>query len=262
MRVPVVVSVIDTQGNAVNGAVVKLYQRDGATAVQMYNTATGLWVASGPTNAQGMLVGYEAQVGKYMISASDPAIGTVMWSWDAHSSTPYVTALPALPDNGDEIYLYAGQAGVYWHLRYDSTITGQSKWVFLGGSPLFNVASGSGADFTNVAFADVPGGGAHVVPPVPGTYDVEYGGDIWQPNNILSYVYFGLYTAFADATIQTLYSAVNSEITLWGSERIFCSNEIRIRCRVGNATYSGRTFWTKVKATPVLLGDGSAGSGI
>lgn len=49
----------------------------------------------------------------------------------------YVTALPAAPIDGQEIYYRADSTnGIIWHLRYNAASSSSYKWEFVGGSPI------------------------------------------------------------------------------------------------------------------------------
>lgn len=56
------------------------------------------------------------------------------------TTSPLVTALPAAPVDGQEIYLQTASMaadGVVWHLRYNAAEASIYKWQFLGGGALF-----------------------------------------------------------------------------------------------------------------------------
>lgn len=51
----------------------------------------------------------------------------------------YVSALPAAPIDGQEVYYVASTAsGVVWHLRYNAASSSSYKWEFVGGAPMFS----------------------------------------------------------------------------------------------------------------------------
>jgi hypothetical protein len=90
--------------------------------------------------------------------------------------------LPKTANDGDECYFVAKTfdlttfEGVMWHLRYNTSFSGTSKWQFLGGAPL--VGRYTTTATTNIA---VTAGGYSVdtvwklTLPLPGTYNVRFG---------------------------------------------------------------------------------------
>lgn len=59
---------------------------------------------------------------------------------------PRVTALPATPADGDEVYYVADAAnGILWHLRYNANSASQYKWEFIGGSEKWSSVGASAA---------------------------------------------------------------------------------------------------------------------
>lgn len=122
----------------------------------------------------------------------DPASGADLLSYDAGTDTldiaaanvtadgapigagtEYVTALPADPADGDEVYFGADPAnGVVWHLRYRAAAAGSYKWDVLGGPPLSaEVETGQGTTTTG-SYVDLATVGPSVTVPLAGVYDV------------------------------------------------------------------------------------------
>lgn len=85
---------------------------------------------------------------------------------------PYVTALPSNEAEGMEIYWEVdGTNGVAWHLRFNGTL---SKWVFLGGPPLWAQIDTSEAT-TSTTYAALTTAGPSIVMPGAGLFLVGLG---------------------------------------------------------------------------------------
>jgi hypothetical protein len=89
---------------------------------------------------------------------------------------PLVTVLPALPSNGQEVYLDAsGGAGalrnVRWHLRYNGAT---SKWDYLGGPPLRAEVNVAQLLPTASVWTDLGTVGPSLLVPVAGTYRTSW----------------------------------------------------------------------------------------
>jgi hypothetical protein len=84
----------------------------------------------------------------------------------------YVTALPASPVDGQEVYFGADPAaGVIWHLRYRAAATGAYKWEFVGGSDMRNVQPATGLATSSVIYV---AGGPKLTVPLAGQYQVRW----------------------------------------------------------------------------------------
>lgn len=90
----------------------------------------------------------------------------------------YVTALPATPQDGMEIY-YAADAtnGVIWHLRYNGLSASAYKWEYVGGPPLFAEVETREA-LNSTTYAALTTAGPALTLPLAGDYDVEIGGRV------------------------------------------------------------------------------------
>lgn len=95
----------------------------------------------------------------------------------ANNPTP-VTALPATPYDGQEIYFVADAAnGVKWHLRYNAGSSSQYKWEYLGGPPVrADVVTNQSLPGAQSTWEDLATVGPEITLPVGGDYQVEYGG--------------------------------------------------------------------------------------
>jgi len=96
------------------------------------------------------------------------------------ASGPFLTALPAAPADGDQIYYQASSmaaAGIVWHLRYNSASASIYKWEFVGGSALTDRANGT-VTTTSVAVPVALTGGPSVTIPLAGQYIITYGASL------------------------------------------------------------------------------------
>lgn len=89
-----------------------------------------------------------------------------------------VTALPATPFDGQEIYLTVDAAnGIKWHLRYNAGSSSAYKWECLGSSALRGTDVVTGEAMTGAAstWQDLATVGPAVTLPVGGDFEVRYG---------------------------------------------------------------------------------------
>lgn len=97
------------------------------------------------------------------------------------SIIPVVTALPAGPTHGDEIYFQTAAMkvdGLMWHLRYDATAPGAYKWIAIGSqTPLFAEDPTDRSLVTNRSLYQALGGGSNptLALPLAGDYMVALG---------------------------------------------------------------------------------------
>lgn len=88
----------------------------------------------------------------------------------------YVTALPASPVDGQEVYYAADAAnGVIWHLRYRAAASGSYKWDFLGGPALQATVDNYETLAGSLSYRDLATVGPTVTTPLAGDYTVEHG---------------------------------------------------------------------------------------
>lgn len=94
--------------------------------------------------------------------------GDGQWAAIGSTTISVGTALPGSPSNGDKFILTnSTTAPTYqWLLQYDTSISGSSKWRFLGGNPL--TSWGTNAFLTN-GYEDI----ASLTTPTTGTYYVD-----------------------------------------------------------------------------------------
>lgn len=105
---------------------------------------------------------------------------------------PVVTALPSSPYDGQEIYFQnstMAASGIFWHLRYDASLSWTFRWVFLGGGALY--ADGSKRSWNdrstpnNTANQYLDPTAPQIRIPLAGTYDVE-GSVVGVTNNTIA----------------------------------------------------------------------------
>lgn len=104
----------------------------------------------------------------------------------------YVSALPAAPIDGQEIYYQASTAsGVTWHLRYNAASSSSYKWEYVGGSALRSEVETQEAT-TSTTYADLATVGPSITVPVAGDYDISAGAQLVMTNGSAQYIYVGL----------------------------------------------------------------------
>lgn len=129
---------------------------DSAGLVQAYNVADGTaWVD---------LSGVEFDIGQTTFPAGKSVI-------------PTVTALPAGPTDGQEVYFQTAAMkvdGVKWHLQYDALAPGLYKWIYLGGAKLVSEILTSETS-ASVSYANLATTGPFIALPLAGDYDIAVG---------------------------------------------------------------------------------------
>jgi len=100
-------------------------------------------------------------------------IGALGASAVAGGIIPVVTALPAAPVDGQEIYFKVSE-DTMWHLRYNATATAPYRWVYIGGAPLNNeVVTSANETTSSTAFVALTTPGPIITLPLAGEYDIE-----------------------------------------------------------------------------------------
>lgn len=97
------------------------------------------------------------------------------WIPASRSGVQRVTALPATPADGDEVYYEIDATnGIYWHFRYRAASGSAHKWEFVGGAPLY--AEVDTIETTgSAAFMDIATVGPSITVPRAGEYCLAYG---------------------------------------------------------------------------------------
>jgi hypothetical protein len=93
----------------------------------------------------------------------------------------WVTALPAAPYDGQEVYYYVAD-GVVWHLRYRAAISDAYKWEVLGAPPPLTAEFVNQEALAVVLTTYQSLSGPAVTLPLAGYYDVELGGYGYSSN--------------------------------------------------------------------------------
>jgi hypothetical protein len=100
---------------------------------------------------------------------------------------PLVTALPAVPTDGQEVYFLADATnGVVWHLRYRAGSASAYKWECVGGSPL-HARVDTQVTLSNQTWA-LLSGGPSIVWPLSGDYMVRFGATVESAAQNRTYV--------------------------------------------------------------------------
>lgn len=93
-------------------------------------------------------------------------------------SVPLVSALPAAPADGQEVYFQStsmAAVGVAWHLRYRAAATGPYPWELVGGTPLIYEMSSTSETTSSTTYADLATVGPQLTAPLAGDYLIEFG---------------------------------------------------------------------------------------
>jgi hypothetical protein len=100
---------------------------------------------------------------------------------------PVVTALPAQPVDGQEVYYVAdGTARILWHLRYRKAAVG---WEYMGGEPLPAFDSTQTTRAANT-FGDFGVAGPSVTAPLAGDYMVDWSLNIQNTASAATFSFF------------------------------------------------------------------------
>jgi hypothetical protein len=177
-----------------------------------------------------------------------------------------VTALPGSPFDGQLALLTDSHTAPTWQwmLMYDASISGPSKWRFLGGPPLF--AEDVDAHTTvSTSYIDLgPSGsdpGPSIAVPVAGSIDVEIGCRVFLIDDghsaFMSYAIGG--TAAVDADALEFYSGAsdNGTATVAGNlsrprRKTLTAVTLTAKYKVSGGTGSFSNRW--IRGAPVLLG--------
>lgn len=182
--------------------------------------------------------------------------GKVTQGNDARLGT-YVTSLPGLPSDGDEIYFAADAAnGVIWHLRYRAAASGSYKWEFLGGPPIVRTVLTSETRSTTT-FGDLTTVGPTVTAPLAGDYEISIGLTGTHPINggvALASVYAGAPATDDDSCAfsggsATMYHSPSKTVLKTG---LSASAAIKLQYRSDGATATFFRRWISV--LPVRVG--------
>lgn len=126
-----------------------------------------------------------AQLATSAVTSPKIADGAITTSKLANGPT-YVTTLPtsATAVNGQEVYYVASSAdNIIWHLRYNSSIAGNYKWEFIGGSELIKIVSPhSGVNPMLTNYDDLYSPAQTLTVPLAGKYNVNLTGEMFTNN--------------------------------------------------------------------------------
>lgn len=175
----------------------------------------------------------------------------------------FVTALPATPQDGTEVYYGADTtSGAIWHLRFRSASAGP-KWEYVGGSSLINsVGDGTiavGINHSSTTYAALTGSaGPTITLPVPGDYIVELGFSGYSGNTgaqtIMSYDIGGTQAQDADAVLHWESNAAANIVMTHHRNRLktaLPATPLTSKYRVSTAT---SVYWNRyLQVTPVRV---------
>ena len=229
----------------------------GVTGVTGVTGATGATGPTGTTGAQGTtgVTGATGPTGP----TGPTGVGTTGATGATGTSAPsIVSGLPGSPSDNDEIYLLvgSGDTAVLWHLKYDSDITDQFKWRYLGGAPV----AAEVATLENVASAtyiDAATPGPSVVVPLDGVYDISFGSVLVSngTNPMIASPSMAGSTPTEDDSISLDPSATEVDYHFRTIRRTITGTEphtikLQYRSNVGTGQVSRRT----IAVTPVRVG--------
>ena len=106
-------------------------------------------------------------------------------------SVPLVSALPAGPADGQEVYFQStpmAAVGVVWHLRYRAAATGPYPWELVGGTPLIFESSSTSETTTSTAYTDLATPGPQLTAPLAGDYLIEFGAGLASSTGVTARV--------------------------------------------------------------------------
>ena len=160
-----------------------------------------------PENLLSFLVDYLA------VNMPEIPIGHIIGSSAANASG---TSFPASPANDDEyVYVADGTNGVYWRFKYRSAT---SKWVFVGGAPLFSQVA-TEESTSSATYAALATAGPSITLPFAGDYDVGIGcyGASGNNGGHMSYDIGG--TGAVDADAAAVYANATQYISVMRYQR-------------------------------------------
>lgn len=182
------------------------------------------------------------------------------WVEVAMNRRPVLASLPGSAMTGDEIlYQTAGMvtAGVGpWHLRYDSALSGTSKWKVLGADPLMAEAA---AAVTTQSNAPVDLTGPSLSVPEAGLYVVEIGAGISCTGVGQPELSFQIAAAAATAA-DFLYADADMEQAVWHvfpARAAGAGDIVKLRYRevgAGSGTVTATFRLRILRVTPLRIG--------
>lgn len=143
-------------------------------------TLTNLTGAGAVPNNALLLANVSVPTSDTTISDAQIANVATLASVNGSLSPAYVTALPATPYDGQEVYYGADPTnGVIWHLRYRSAASGSYKWEFIGGDRMRATQSPTATENTTSSASYGAGSGAtlpSITLPLAGDYNIMWEG--------------------------------------------------------------------------------------
>jgi hypothetical protein len=184
-------------------------------------------------------------------------------TWPAGKSIiPLVTALPAGPTDGDEVYFQASAAaGVIWHLRYRAASASAYKWECVGGPALIselypNVNGAPGIVSSVITAFDGP----LITLPLAGEYDFSFGARTYHQNVAGASVQLVLYlNGVQGQSIDHYQGTAGGATTLFGSNPARTHRDVIGAGQVADIRYgasapAGVAHNRWLRAAPVRVG--------
>lgn len=180
------------------------------------------------------------------------------------SVIPVVTALPAGPTDGDEVYFQSttmAASGIMWHLRYRAAATGSYKWEFVGGSDFMSTTGAvSGITAASPTYALLSGPSFTI--PVAGDYDVAIESRLYSTSNGVGNATYA--AAFKNGVntgvgIDQYQGSAGSAVTLVAgslarSGRFVCASGDVVDIRLSMSGGSGHSDYRTLRIRPVRVG--------
>lgn len=174
------------------------------------------------------------------------------------SATPG-TSLPGSPTTGQQAVLTdSTTAPTYsWLLQYDATISGTSKWRFVGGPAAVSVVT-TDESTNSGTYTDLATVGPAITVPVAGVYLLEFSAEVYNTGGTADEfvaIKFGTAATSDNDGVGVRVPALNQAETaarLYGQATLTAGEVIELQYRTGAA--GGHFRKRCLMVTPVLLG--------
>lgn len=168
----------------------------------------------------------------------------------------FVTALPATPDDYEEVVLVDSLAAptYAWRMKYLPTA---AKWIYIGGAPATALVDTDEAANLNGAWGNLATVGPDVIVPAAGDYFVRWSVNVGLTTSGSSngfYLGVAIGNTNPGETYKVAQTTTTQPLSLTGRKKftgLAAGNTIRLRYQTNNATGSFAHRWLEV--TPVAL---------